>query len=62
MSLAELLHRRRSVRHYEAQPLDTDTVAGCLELAHLAPSSSNLQLYEFYHVTDPATLRELAHA
>ncbi len=62
MSLADLLHRRRAVRHYEAQPLDTDTVTGCLELAHLAPSSSNLQLYEFYHVTDPATLRELAHA
>lgn len=62
MSLADLLHRRRSVRHYGDQPLDAEAVRGCLELAQLAPSSSNMQLYEFYHVVTPAKLRELAHA
>lgn len=62
MSIASLLQRRRSVRHFGDRPLDTDRVARCLELAQLAPSSSNMQLYEFYHVVNPAKLRELTHA
>ena len=63
MTLNDILNRRRSVRHYdEAAPLDTDVVRCCLRTAQLAPSSSNMQLYEFYHVTDPAVLQELAAA
>ena len=54
MSLTDLLNRRRSVRHYDETPIDADTVRRCLQTAQLAPSSSNMQLYEFYHVTDPA--------
>ena len=30
-----------------------------MELSTLAPSSSNMQLYEFYHVTYPETLKKL---
>jgi len=63
MSLLDLLNRRRSVRHYdENQPIDADVVKECLQAAQLAPTSSNMQLYELYHVTDPATLNKLAAA
>ena len=57
MNLQEVSEFRRSVRVYgEAQKIDTQVVKKCLELATLAPSSSNMQLYEFYHVTCPETL------
>lgn len=54
MTLQQALERRRSVRHYGDSPIDADTVRQCLHLAQLAPSSSNMQLYEFYHITDAA--------
>ena len=60
MNLQEVLEFRRSVRVYdEAQKIDTQVVKKCLELSTLAPSSSNMQLYEFYHVTYPETLKKL---
>ena len=63
VTLSEMLHHRRSVRHYDAnQPLNSDKVRECLKLAQLAPSSSNMQLYEFYHITDKTVLKALAHA
>ena len=61
--LLDLLNHRRAVRHFDAdKPLDSITVRHCLEQAQLAPSSSNLQLYEFYHITGKATLEALATA
>ncbi len=62
MTLQHLLERRRSVRHYADTPIDPDTVRQCLRLAQLAPSSSNMQLYEFHHITSPAVLKQLAEA
>jgi len=60
--LIDLLNHRRAVRHYSDQPIDADTVRACLEQARLAPSSFNMQLYQFIHVTDAATLQTLATA
>jgi nitroreductase len=62
MTFEEILHYRRSVRHYQTIPIDSDKVKHCIELATLAPNSSNLQLWEFYHVTNPETLKKLAVA
>ena len=63
MNLQEVLEFRRSVRVYdEAQKIDTEVVKKCLELSTLAPSSSNMQLYEFYHITNPETLKKLSVA
>lgn len=63
MNLEEVLHYRRSVRYYDSEkPLDTNKVKHCIELATLAPSSSNMQLWEFYHVTDVATVQKLSVA
>ena len=63
MNLQEVLEFRRSVRVYdEAQKIDTQVVKKCLELSTLAPSSSNMQLYEFYHITNPEMLKKLSVA
>ena len=62
MTLEEIIHYRRSIRHYKDLPLDTEKVKHCLELATLAPNSSNMQLWEFYHITDPEIIKELAVA
>ena len=53
---------RRSVRKYKEIPIDTEKVKQCLENAALAPTSSNLQLWKFYHVTEKETLNKLAVA
>ena len=63
MSLQEILDHRRAIRHYDPEkPLDPERVKECIKMATLAPTSSNMQLWEAYHVTDKAVLTELAHA
>ena len=62
MTLSEIINYRRSVRNYKALSIDTEKVKHCLTLATLAPNSSNMQLWEFYHVTNPETLKKLAIA
>lgn len=63
MLFEDILQHRRSVRIYDAaQKLDTDKVRKCIELATLAPNSSNMQLWEFYHITDAEVLKKLAPA
>jgi len=62
MTLEEIINFRRSVRHYKDFPIDSDKVKHCLELATLAPNSSNMQLWEFYHITNPKILKELSLA
>ncbi len=63
MDLKQVLHFRRSVRVYDKeQTIDTEKVKHCLELATLAPNSSNMQLWEFYHVTQAPLLAEISEA
>lgn len=63
MTLKEILEHRRAIRKYDpAKPLDPAKVEQCVRLATLAPTSSNMQLWEAYHVTDPKTLKAMAHA
>ncbi len=62
MNFEELLNYRRSVRRYSATPIDSEKVKQCLMQATLAPNSSNMQLWEFYHVTDPDKLKQLTAA
>ncbi len=63
MSLQEILEYRRSVRYFdEAKELDTEKVRHCLELATLAPNSSNMQLWEFYHITNPEVMKKISYA
>lgn len=63
MNLEEVLNYRRSVRAYDKEkPIDPARVKHCLELATLAPNSSNMQLWEFYHITQPELLAKVSHA
>lgn len=62
MTLEEIINYRRSVRHYKNSPIDIETVKHCIELATLAPNSSNMQLWEFYHITNSETLKKMASA
>ena len=47
MNLDEVLNYRRSVRVYDKEKkIDTERVKHCLELANLAPNSSDMQLWD----------------
>tara|TARA_Y100000590_G_C15663472_1_gene993591 strand:- start:257 stop:1027 length:771 start_codon:yes stop_codon:yes gene_type:complete len=48
----KLVESRRSVRVFKDEPLDPEKLKECIELALLAPTSSNLQCWEFYWVRD----------
>ncbi len=61
MEFKEVVLKRRSVRKFDPNiKLDSKIVRDCLELATLAPNSSNMQLWEFYHVTSPDKLKKLS--
>ncbi|HBZ25496.1 MAG TPA: nitroreductase family protein [Rikenellaceae bacterium] len=62
MTFEEIINYRRSVRYYKDAPIDPEKVQHCLELASLSPNSSNMQLWEFYHITDPLILKRLSVA
>jgi len=62
-TVSEAIHYRRSVRVFQSDvELDDEKVARCLQNATLAPTSSNLQLWEFYHVTDQKKQKALTQA
>lgn len=61
-TVSDAIAYRRSTRVYKDEPIDTEKVKQCLVNASLAPTSSNLQLWEFYHVTDDQKLKQLAEA
>lgn len=48
----KVVRSRRSVRVYDSDPIPEGVIHKCLELAVLAPNSSNLQPWEFYWVRD----------
>jgi len=61
-TVTEAIAYRRSTRVYQETPIDTEKVKQCLYNGSLAPTSSNLQLWEFYHITNKETLGKISHA
>jgi nitroreductase len=61
-SVSAAIHYRRSVRLFTKEALDDEKVKECIHLASLAPTSSNMQLWEFYHITSTETLSNLSGA
>jgi nitroreductase len=53
------IRSRRSTRVYKSDEIPESVVRKCLELALLAPNSSNLQPWEFYWVRDAKKKSEL---
>ena len=61
-TVSEAIAYRRSTRVYTDESIDSEKIKQCLVNASLAPTSSNLQLWEFYHVTNKETLGKMAEA
>jgi len=60
-TVSEAIHYRRSVRVYDAEKnIDKSIVKKCIEQAALAPNSSNMQLWEFYHITSKDIIDKIA--
>ena len=61
-TVTEAIEYRRSVRKYLDTNLNEEKVKNCIKNATLAPNSSNMQLWEFYHITDKKVLNQLSKA
>lgn len=62
-TLRKIIHERRSIRLFDTnQSIPFDVIKEALSLAQLAPNSSNLQLWEFYHITTPELRKDMAAA
>ena len=59
-TVTEAIVYRRAVRVFEKTPIDPEQVRNCIKNGALAPTSSNLQLWEFIHITDAQTLKAIA--
>ncbi|MEM0575601.1 nitroreductase family protein [Flavobacterium polysaccharolyticum] len=61
-TVSEAIQYRRSVRVFKNEAIDDEKVKQCLSLATLAPTSSNMQLWEFYHIVDSDKIQQIAKA
>lgn len=60
-TVSEAINYRRSIRIFDAEkPLDKNIVKKCIAQAALAPNSSNMQLWEFYHITSKEVIEKIA--
>ena len=58
----KIVRIRRSVRRYKKTDINDDDVKDSIHHASLAPNSSNLQLWEFYHVTSEKLMNRISEA
>ncbi len=57
----KIVKERRSMRVYDAnKPFDGEAVHRSLQRAMFAPNSSNMQIWEFYRITDPEKIKVIA--
>ena len=62
-TVSQAIHYRRSVRIFDDEKsIESNLVKECIKQASLAPSSSNLQLWEFYHIQSKGFLKNVAEA
>ena len=59
-TFSELLEKRRSIRKFSDQPVDTDTVKEIIKESTLAPSSGNGQPWKFIIVNDKKIIKNLS--
>ena len=58
----KIVRTRRSVRKFKAIDISDNVVKDSILHASLAPNSSNLQLWEFYHVTSNKLMKKISYA
>lgn len=61
-TVSEAINYRRSVRVFKKESINDEKVKSCIHLATLAATSSNMQLWEFYHIVSPEILQQLTTA
>ncbi|MCK5860829.1 nitroreductase family protein [Abyssibacter sp.] len=61
-ALRSAVTTRRSIRQFTEEPIPEDVLQDCLDMALLAPNSSNLQMWNFYRVTTPDKRAQLVKA
>lgn len=61
-SVSDAIKYRRSVRVFKNEAIDEQKVKDCIHLATLAATSSNMQLWEFYHIVSPEIINKIAVA
>lgn len=61
-SFRKLVHARRSIRKFTDEKIPDHIVDECLDLALLAPNSSNLQTWCFYKIKNETVKKDLAVA
>ena len=60
-TVEEAINYRRSVRIYDPEKkIDSALVKKCIYQASLAPNSSNMQLWEFYHIKSKEAIQKIA--
>ena len=60
MTFDEIVRTRRAVRKYHSTDYNPDAATRSLERAQLAPSSSNMQLWEMYRVSSAEKINEVS--
>jgi nitroreductase len=58
-AFAKIVESRRAVRVFTEERIPDEVVEKCLDMALLAPTSSNLQSWDFYWVKSPEMLQKL---
>ncbi|WP_291101490.1 MULTISPECIES: nitroreductase family protein [unclassified Flavobacterium] len=61
-TVSAAIQYRRSVRVFKNEPIDDQKIKECIKLATLAATSSNMQLWEFYHIVSPEILQQFTTA
>ena len=62
MDVLTAIATRRSIRSYDARPVEPEKLERVLEAGRQAPSASNQQPWRIVVVTDPLIRKQLAHA
>lgn len=62
LAFKKVIESRRSIRRFKDKQIPDEVVRECLRLALLAPTSSNLQSWEFYWVRSEDKRKALAEA
>jgi nitroreductase len=60
MEFADVVRKRRMVRHFKPDPIEPEIVDNLMRLAQRAPSAGYTQGQSFVIVTDPALRKEVA--
>jgi nitroreductase/NAD-dependent dihydropyrimidine dehydrogenase PreA subunit len=56
----QFLRSRRSIRAYQAKPVDQNSIRKLIEIARCAPTAGNSQLVEWLVLTDHAKIKKVA--